>query len=134
MDTTPQTQITQPRRTLKLAPAAHAAAVKRLGLKPGPNKRARIRAAVEAIQRELAAAVPDVIAKPNHGAQHPLAIGIREDILALLPERDPRAIREFLRLYCRSPRYRALVAAGAPRMSLDGLATYTGRIAVEPRS
>lgn len=50
----------------------------------------------------------------------PLAIGIREEILAVLPDSDPKLLKDVLRVHTHSAGYLSHLAAGEPRPHLDG--------------
>ena len=51
----------------------------------------------------------------------PLKLGIAEDIIAEHPELKPGAVRRFLAIYCNKQRYLTAIAAGRPRVGLDGV-------------
>lgn len=50
----------------------------------------------------------------------PLKVGIRADLAAALPEKDPRIVNAFLAWYCGRKVYLHCLAPGAPRIGLDG--------------
>jgi sRNA-binding protein len=51
----------------------------------------------------------------------PLKTGIRSEVLAALPDLEPRAIRTALALHAQAPGYLRAVVRGGPRIGLDGL-------------
>ena len=66
-----------------------------------------------------------------NGSRQPMAVGVREEIVAKWPVVDPAALRLFLRLWAVHPRYLKAMADGAVRRDLDG--AEAGEITPEQR-
>ena len=94
-------------------PAANAAHMP----EPEPTAAASHRNVRNALIMRLRRLAPHLFASRHHP---PLAIGIREEILAVLSDVDPKLLKDVLRAHTRSPGYLAHLAAGEPRRHLDG--------------
>jgi len=58
--------------------------------------------------------------RPNGEQKRPLKIGIRDDILAAMPEVDPKKLSAALAHYVRRKSYTCRMKPGSPRYGLDG--------------
>lgn len=72
------------------------------------------------VRAALATCFPKCFVPKGDTRKRPLKIGIRADLLAALPEIDPRDLRDTLIDYCQGPSYRAVLTAGAVRIDLEG--------------
>jgi ProP effector len=61
----------------------------------------------------------------RRGPRLPLAVGIREQLQATMPETPSNAISRWLSSYCSAPAYLRVIIAGATRVGLDGKAAGT---------
>lgn len=59
----------------------------------------------------------------------PLAIGIENDLIAALPQFDPKLINRVLSNHCRRPRYVKAIAKGGKRFNLNN--RFQGEISAE---
>jgi sRNA-binding protein len=88
---------------------------------PLSKTRQREQDALDLLTR-LGDAFPQVFVREWGAMPKPLAIGIRDDILARWPEVDPQTIKAAMRIYFARtcPLYWRAMKAGSPRYALDG--------------
>jgi sRNA-binding protein len=87
-----------------------------------PNKKERMRAEVAALLDVLADRFPSTFVRDRDRPIHPLAIGTRQALAALLPEEPKWKISRAINAYISRVRFEYLTAliAGLPRIDLEG--------------
>jgi len=84
-----------------------------------PSDRQQRAAAVVALRRQLIRMYPGAF-KNFKSAKLPLKVGIRADILAAMPDVEPKLIEAALREYCYRRDYQRYLTEGAGRVNLQG--------------